>query len=318
MPNEATNMLTDPAESSGRDESQPRRNGNGVSTTYCLHAEDVPWSTLGPGVEMRIVHADSSTGRWSAFIHMHAGSRLIPHRHIGASEFVVMEGTGVHPQAGAFRPGDYAWESAGAVHSEVNADHKIMLFMVSHGSSEFLKKDGSPWFTSDAAYFERLRNTSSVLRWLKRFLLIRVWRLLRRRSRLDAATGEATGNVTASEGSGVNIVNAHAVPWLPIYDDVEARRLHVDPELQTSTMQIRVAPAASLTTFDHRSTSEMIVLDGSGTTDSGQVFRAGDYCRNDAGEGARTLSTAEGFTIVWFGHRHVKFRSPDGVTVLPQ
>lgn len=69
--------------------------------THCLHSEDVPWSALGPGVEMRIVHADPKTGRASAFVHMHPGSRLISHRHIGASEFVVLEGNGGHPQADA-------------------------------------------------------------------------------------------------------------------------------------------------------------------------------------------------------------------------
>jgi len=286
--------------------------------THCLHFQDVPWSALGPGVEMRIVHADPKTGRWSAFVNMHAGSRLISHRHIGASEFVVLEGSGVHPQAGAFQPGDYAWESAGAVHSEVHADQKIMLFMVSHGSSEFLKKDGSPWFPSDATYFARLKNTHPLLRRLKRFLLIRVWRLLRPRPRpsLDSAPSEATRTLSPSPDSGVEIVNSNVGPWLPVYDGVEARRLHADPDLGTSTLQIRVAPTASLTTLGHQRTSEMIVLEGAGTTGSGHVFRAGDYCRDDAGEGARTLSTVEGFTIVWFGHCSVTFRSPDGATVL--
>lgn len=73
--------------------------------THCLHSEDVPWSALGPGVEMRIVHADPKTGRASAFVHMHPGSRLISHRHIGASEFVVLEGNGAHPQADAINIG---------------------------------------------------------------------------------------------------------------------------------------------------------------------------------------------------------------------
>ncbi len=41
--------------------------------THCLHSEHVPWSALGRGVEMRIVHADPETGRWwsshSEFVH---------------------------------------------------------------------------------------------------------------------------------------------------------------------------------------------------------------------------------------------------------
>ena len=145
---------------------------------------DLPWVPLAPGIEMQIYHADEITGFWTAKIHMHADSTLPPHRHIGASEFYVIEGEGHHPQAGDFKPGDYGYETEGAVHSAVQAENDLLMYMVSYGDSEFIKPDGSVLYKSDAAFFKRQMGNSVLdilSRKIKYFLLIYLWKKLKRR-----------------------------------------------------------------------------------------------------------------------------------------
>lgn len=145
---------------------------------------DVPWVALAPGVEMQIYHADETTGCWSAKVHMYPGSTLPPHRHIGASEFYVLQGEGNHPQSGDFKPGDYAFETEGAVHTAVYAENDIFLYMVSYGASEFIKPDGAVLYHSDAAYFKNKMGNGvlDVLsRKIKYFFFIYLWKKMKGR-----------------------------------------------------------------------------------------------------------------------------------------
>ena len=145
-----------------------------------LTPDDLPWKPLGPGIEMKILNANETSGCWSVLIRMLPGSRLTPHRHIGASEFLVLKGKGSHPQAGNFKPGDYAYERAGAVHTEVRAEEEIVIYMISHGAGEFLKPDGSVMYVSDAAYIKKqTRNdiVSSLLQKTKYFFFIYLWKI---------------------------------------------------------------------------------------------------------------------------------------------
>lgn len=145
---------------------------------------DLPWVTLSPGIEMQIYHADETTGCWTVKIHMHPGSTLPPHRHIGASEFYIIEGEGNHPQSGDFKPGDYAYEPKGAVHTAVHAENDIYLYMVSYGAGEFTKPDGSILYVGDAAYFKKQMGNSFfdvLARKIKYFLLIYMWKKIKGR-----------------------------------------------------------------------------------------------------------------------------------------
>ena len=138
-------------------------------------SSETPWVPLAPGIEMQIFHADPKTGIWTVKIFMHGGSTLPPHRHVGASEFFILKGEGVHKEAGAFEIGTYAFEPEGAVHSPVHAEDDILLYMTSYGAGVFFKASGKELYTGDAAYFEMQMNIGTVARKFKHFFFITVW-----------------------------------------------------------------------------------------------------------------------------------------------
>ena len=142
---------------------------------------ETPWTPLAPGIEMQIFHADESSGVWTVKIRMRAGSTLPPHRHEGASEFYILEGQGVHREAGAFEVGTYAFEPNGALHSPVHAEDDIVLYMTSYGPGVFLKKSGADLYTGDASYMAKQMRLSPARRWLKNLAFIRIWSLAKGR-----------------------------------------------------------------------------------------------------------------------------------------
>jgi len=141
--------------------------------------QTTPWSALSPGIEMQIYYADETSGIWTVKIMMHAGSTLMPHRHVGASEFYILEGVGTHKEAGEFERGTYAFEPEGAVHSPVHAEDDILLYMTSYGPGVFVKSNGDTLYVGDAKYFKSQMEMSPFMRKLKRFVLITCWKLIK-------------------------------------------------------------------------------------------------------------------------------------------
>ncbi len=267
---------------------------------------DVPWSALSPGVQMRVVHADPASGRWSALIHMLPASRLIPHRHIGASEFFVFEGSGTHPQAGSFQPGDYAWEPAGAVHTEVLAEQDLRLFMVSHGSSEFLRPNGSVWYVADAAYFHSLMRTKKWLRGLKRFVLIDLWRALRRRPR------RTPSSTSADMDKDIRILNPLERPRILIENGTQMRVLHIDDDIGVVSLLIEVPAGGALAERELVGTSETLVLDGTAHHPELGPLATDDYLREEGPGRASRLTTEEGATFLIFDRSDTQFTDGAG------
>ncbi|MCH9688330.1 MAG: cupin domain-containing protein [Deltaproteobacteria bacterium] len=137
----------------------------------------MPWTALAPGIEMQIFHADAETGEWTVKIFMHAGSTLPRHRHVGASEFYILDGRGTHEEAGKFEPGTYAFEPADALHSPVHVHEDVKLFMASYGPSVFLEPSGDTLYVGDATYFAKQMERGPLARAVKRFFFITVWKL---------------------------------------------------------------------------------------------------------------------------------------------
>lgn len=140
---------------------------------------DTLWTPLAPGIEMQIFHADEKSGVWTVKIFMHAGSTLPPHKHVGASEFYIIEGQGTHKEAGDFEPGTYAYEPIDAVHSPVHAEDNIVLYMTSYGPGVFTKASGDTLYVSDAKYMKSQMEMSAFRRSLKRFFFITVWSMFK-------------------------------------------------------------------------------------------------------------------------------------------
>lgn len=148
-----------------------------MKTPVIKSDNETPWVPLAPGIEMQIFHADPMSGIWTVKILMHAGSTLPPHKHIGASEFFILEGEGVHKEAGAFEVGTYAFEPEGAFHSPVHAEDDILLYMTSYGAGVFFKSTGKELYTGDAKYFEQQMKLSKIQRSIKHFFFITIWKI---------------------------------------------------------------------------------------------------------------------------------------------
>jgi len=149
-----------------------------MNTPVIKKNDKTPWIPLAPGIEMQIFYANPKTDVWTVKILMHSGSTLPPHRHIGASEFYILKGEGVHKEAGAFEVGTYAFEPEGALHSPVYAEDDILLYMTSYGAGVFLKSSGNELYTGDAAYMKSQMELSPFAIKMKKFFLISVWKFL--------------------------------------------------------------------------------------------------------------------------------------------
>jgi len=144
----------------------------------CRNGE-TPWTPLAPGIEMQIFHADEKSGVWTVKIFMHAGSTLPPHKHVGASEFYIIEGQGTHKEAGDFEPGTYAYEPVDGVHSPVHAEGVIVLYMTRYGTGIFTNASGDTLYVSDAKYMKSQMEMSASRRSIKRFFFITVWSMFK-------------------------------------------------------------------------------------------------------------------------------------------
>jgi anti-sigma factor ChrR (cupin superfamily) len=150
-----------------------------MKTPVIKKNKETPWVPLAPGIEMQIFYADPPSGVWTVKILMHGGSTLPPHRHIGASEFYIIEGEGVHKESGAFEVGTYAFEPENALHSSVHAGDDIVLYMTSYGAGVFLTKSGKRLYEGNAEYFKSQMELGPFGRAMKRFFLITVWSLFK-------------------------------------------------------------------------------------------------------------------------------------------
>ena len=146
--------------------------------TICSN-QHTPWTPLAPGIEMQVFYADAASGVWTVKILMHGGSTLPPHRHVGASEFYILEGKGTHKEAGDFEPGSYAFEPEEAVHSPVHVEDDVLLYMTSYGPGVFTKPSGATLYVGNAEYFEKQMKLGWFMRAFKRFFFIRVWKIFK-------------------------------------------------------------------------------------------------------------------------------------------
>ena len=97
------------------------------------------------------------------------------------------------------------------------------------------------------------------------------------RRRLLAEAGRVP-STPASLPQGVLIARSAEVPWRPMFDGVAVKLLHTDRIRRYSTSLVRMDPGARLPRHRHDDVEELYILSGDLRV-SGEVVRAGDYCR---------------------------------------
>ena len=114
-----------------------------------IDTDGMPWRELAPGVGIKVLRLDGTSGEWTIMIRSEAGSVLPPHQHIGNSEIYIIKGAGHHEQAGHFKTGDYVLEPDGATHSPLFFKEEVVQIMFAKGPSQFLDENGNPTFLMD-------------------------------------------------------------------------------------------------------------------------------------------------------------------------
>ena len=106
-----------------------------------IRTKDLDWVPAFPGAWIKPLRSCNVTGQWTQLLKLEAGASLPAHFHLGAGEFIVLEGE-LHYASGIARPGDYGYEALGAHHAETHAPIETVLFFVGHGSLALLDENG--------------------------------------------------------------------------------------------------------------------------------------------------------------------------------
>lgn len=126
---------------------------HGGSTVHCA---DLKWLPLAPKVWVKVIKQWQATGGYSVMIRAEPGGVLPPHRHLADAEIYVIQGTGLHPQAGHYASGDYVSEYEGATHDALHFDIETELLMIAQGPSVFLDEKGNDTFRMDLEMLQGL------------------------------------------------------------------------------------------------------------------------------------------------------------------
>ena len=114
-------------------------------TLRTCHTDDLPWVWWAmKGSQFKLLSADRDSGHFTLLIKVAPGVTAPLHRHIGAVEAYVLEGSFHYSDDPTIRftAGCYLMEHAGAVHQPVSPDGALMLAHF-HGPVEGLDEAGN-------------------------------------------------------------------------------------------------------------------------------------------------------------------------------
>jgi anti-sigma factor ChrR (cupin superfamily) len=84
--------------------------------TRIVNVRDMPWQETGtPGIKMKILYHDKTTGGGTALLKFEPGAKTPLHEHTGLEQTFVIEGSLVDHD-GEVVAGNYAYRMAGSVH----------------------------------------------------------------------------------------------------------------------------------------------------------------------------------------------------------
>lgn len=95
-------------------------------STY-VDVEDQPWQTTRwPGIEIKILMQDETTGMMTSLTRMAPGAELPDHMHVGIEQSYVLEGSLVDHE-GTCTAGNFVWRKAGSRHTAHTPDGCLVL-----------------------------------------------------------------------------------------------------------------------------------------------------------------------------------------------
>jgi len=106
-------------------------------------SDSLPWVLFSEGIEFKLLHASAETGKWTVLFRCARGSSFARHRHLGAGEYLMLEGR-MEVRGGAAAggitavAGDYGYEPNGVVHDSTCFVEPTRFFFTNHGPISFL------------------------------------------------------------------------------------------------------------------------------------------------------------------------------------
>ncbi|MDQ3133316.1 MAG: cupin domain-containing protein [Acidobacteriota bacterium] len=95
-----------------------------------LDFTDIEWrATRHPGIFLRVLRRDETTGDATVLIRMDPGCAYPAHRHIGIEEVFILQG-GYRDAIGTHRAGDYVVNQPGSTHYPVALDGATACVML--------------------------------------------------------------------------------------------------------------------------------------------------------------------------------------------
>jgi anti-sigma factor ChrR (cupin superfamily) len=112
-----------------------------------IAADQLPWVAFSPGIAFKLLRASAETGEWTAVFRCEAGSSFAAHRHLGAGEYLMLEGR-MEVRGGAAAggvtaaAGDYGYEPNGIVHDSTCFPVETRFYFTHRGPVAFLDAAG--------------------------------------------------------------------------------------------------------------------------------------------------------------------------------
>ena len=112
--------------------------------TYLVRCDDVPWTAVDEHQWVKLLNFDPASGRFTILYKLEAGHSVDVHKHLGATEFFVLQGTFGY-EAGDVGANGYGFESPFAVHEPVaSKEEDLIMLVMNYGVTQSFNEDGSP------------------------------------------------------------------------------------------------------------------------------------------------------------------------------
>ncbi len=108
------------------------------SNTTVVHADDLPFVEIGPGIEMKLFRTGLHDATWEAIFRFQPGTVLPTHHHTGSVHAFTISGRwGYREYDWEADAGSYAYEEPRSVHTlevSADADEPAVVFFVISGA----------------------------------------------------------------------------------------------------------------------------------------------------------------------------------------